>query len=510
MTEAFATILTKTQVAGKPETKETIAQELKKFQDFSAFKVVEDDGQRAIKTRWVFTEHEDQSKGYKLKSRLCMRGDTEENIDHIRTDSPTTHKDSLKMALAIAANEGYSIKSADIKSAFLQGKTLEREVYVIPPIEANQPGKLWLLQKAAYGLIDGSRLFYLQLKEKLEELGLKQVSGDPAMFTFHKDGKLLGIVCLHVDDLLLMGKDKFMLMVQHLYKIFKFSKVEENKFKYLGCHIEKHSNGDISLNQDEYLKNIQDVDTPARRNTSQVKESERKTIRRVVGELLWVSLMTRPDLSFDVNHLSSNISTATIKDLKDAKRLVDKAKTQPVTLTFTRLGPVGKMRIRTYCDASFNNQDDRIRSTEGRVLLLENEESNKVNMVSWKTKKISRICRSVKGAETRALENGLDESIHFARMISEIYSGKVDLKNPEQIPVIAATDNKSLWENIHNTRQCDEKLLRNSIALVKEMIEKSEVEEVQWVETSAMLADALTKRGANPTWIKAVIRNNQH
>ena len=128
-----------------------------------------------------------------------MRGDTEENIDYIRKDSPTAHKDSLKLALAIAANEGFEIISADIKSAFLQGKSLEREVFVIPPPEAKQDGKLWLLEKAAYGLLDGSRLFYLQLKEKLEQLGLKQVSGDLAIFTFHQDGKLKGIVCIHVN-----------------------------------------------------------------------------------------------------------------------------------------------------------------------------------------------------------------------------------------------------------------------------------------------------------------------
>ena len=510
VSQTYATVLTKSQVAGRSDAKEAVEQELQKFKDFSAFKTVEDRGQHAIKTRWVFTEHEDQSKGYKLKSRLCMRGDTEENIDSIRTDSPTTHKDSLKLALAVAANEEFEIMSADIKSAFLQGKSLEREVFVIPPTEAQQDGKLWLLQKGAYGLLDGSRLFYLQLKEKLEQLGLKQVSGDPALFTFHRDGILKGIVCIHVDDLLLMGKDCFKKLVpEKLFKMFKFSKVEKDKFKYLGCEITKHGNGNITLNQNDYIQKIDNVVCPARRNTCPVKENERKEIRRVVGELLWVSLMTRPDISFEVNQLSSNISTAKVKDLKDAKRLVEKAKDEPVTLTFTKLGPIEKMRIKKYCDASFNNQDEKLRSTEGRVLLLENADSRKVNLFSWKTKKITRICRSVKGAETRSLENGLDDSIHFARMFYEIFTGKVNLKSPKQIPVRAATDNKSLWENLNNTRQCNEKLLQNSIALVKEMVARKEVQTVDWVETSDMLADTLTKRGGNAGWIKSVIKKNE-
>ena len=236
-------------------------------------------------------------------------------------------------------------------------------------------------------------------------------------------------------------------------------------------------------------------------NSCKANEAERKIIRSVVGELLWVSLMTRPDLSFDVNKLSSNIANATIKEVKDAARLVEKAKQDPITLNFTHLGPKEDLKIRLFCDASFNNQDEKLRSTEGRVLLLENKHSSKSNLFSWKTKKISRICRSVKGAETRSLETGLDEAIHFARMVKEIYDGKVDLKNPKQVKVEALTDNKGLWENLNNTRQCDEKLLRNSIALMKEMVEKGEVKTIDWVETSKMLADIMTKQGRNGAWM---------
>ena len=483
--------------------------EIKKFEDFKAFRKVKDDGQYAIKTRWVFTEPDDQSKGYKLKARLCMRGDREQNKENIRADSPTAHKDSLKLGLSIAANENFEIFSADIKAAFLQGKTLDRNVFVIPPVEAEEKGMLWLMKKAAYGLIDGSRLFYLEMKHKLEKLGMKVVSGDPALFTLHRKGKLIGLACLHVDDLLLAGNSEFKKVItEELSQYFQFSKVEKNKFKYLGCQIEKLDNGDICLNQNEYIQSIEYVPAPTRRNSCIVNEEERKTIRKVVGEILWVSLMTRPDLAFETNRLSSNITTATIKDLKDAKSLVEKAKLEPVTLNFTKLGPKENLKIRLYTDASFNNQNNKLKSTEGRVLLLENEKSNKSNIFSWKTKKISRICRSVKGAETRSLENGLDEAVHFARMVREIYDGEVNLKNPNQIKVEALTDNKGLWENLNNSRQCDEKLLRNSIALMKEMIEKGEVQKIDWVETDKMLADTLTKKGGDSWWIKNVVSSN--
>ena len=119
------------------------------------------------------------------------------------------------------------------------------------------------------------------------------------------------------------------------------------------------------------------------------------------------------------------------------------------------------------------------------------------------------MCRSVKSAETRALEDGLDEGIHTARVISEIYSGQIDLKNPRQIPVIAKTDSKSLWESLHNTRQCEEKLLRNTIAAIKELTQLGMVSTVDWVSTDNQLADCMTKKNKKADWLLSVARTNK-
>ena len=62
--------------------------------------------------------------------------------------------------------------------------------------------------------------------------------------------------------------------------------------------------------------------------------------------------------------------------------------------------------------------------------------------------------------------------------------------------------------NLNNTRQCEEKLLRNSIALIKEMVDCKEVRQIDWVDTTAMLADSLTKQGGNSSWIRSVISTN--
>ena len=143
--------------------------------------------------------------------------------------------------------------------------------------------------------------------------------------------------------------------------------------------------------------------------------------------------MTRPDLSFDINRISTEVPQATLKTLNMMNSIVRKAKGKQEVLTFSKLGNISELVVKVYTDASFSNQDDRIRSTEGRVVLIENPTTQKMSIVSWKTRKISRVCRSVKTAETRALEDGIDEAVNTARIVSEVYSGEINLKNPNSL-----------------------------------------------------------------------------
>ena len=179
-------------------------------------------------------------------------------------------------------------------------------------------------------------------------------------------------------------------------------------------------------------------------------------------------------------------------------------------IRFTKLGEFSDLRVKVYTDASYNNQDGKTRSTEGRVVLVENPKSGLANIISWKVKKIPRVCRSVKSAETRALEDGLDEAVHTARLMFETYTGVMNLKKPEQIPVIAKTDSKSLWESVHNSRQCEEKILRNTIAGIKELKELKMLDSLDWVSTKDQLADCLTKKGSQnkADWLLEVSSSN--
>ena len=79
---------------------------------------------------WVITE-----KNKSIKARLCVRGYQER--EEVRKDSPTVSKPGLRILFSVAASRGWDLYSIDAKSAFLQGDSIDRLVYVYPPREYN-------------------------------------------------------------------------------------------------------------------------------------------------------------------------------------------------------------------------------------------------------------------------------------------------------------------------------------------------------------------------------------
>ena len=75
--------------------------------------------------------------------------------------------------------------------------------------------------------------------------------------------------------------------------------------------------------------------------------------------------MTRPDLAFDINKISSQVPKATLQTVKEMNIIVKKAKSKNEVLNFTKLGDILDLVVRVYTDASYNNQDGQMRSTEG-------------------------------------------------------------------------------------------------------------------------------------------------
>ena len=109
----------------KLEVKEVKMTKIKSLEDYETFELGEDIALETIGSYWVVTKkekHDGQKTQY--KARLVARGFQE--IEKPQSDSPTVLKESLKVLIALAANEDFDLASMDIGAAFLQGNTYVR------------------------------------------------------------------------------------------------------------------------------------------------------------------------------------------------------------------------------------------------------------------------------------------------------------------------------------------------------------------------------------------------
>ena len=263
-------------------------------------------------------------------------------------------------------------------SAFLQGEDLNRSIFVTPPKEANMPGTLWRMKKAAYGLYDASRRWWIKVIQVLKELGGKTLVGDESFLYFHKDGVLVGLIALHVDDFQGTGTDAFFQDVMDKICIkFKISKRERGNFKYTGVNV-RNNGGEIIIDQHDYAESLEEiVIDPKADNKQPLSKDEYKQFRGATGKLNWLAEMTRPDLSYDCLNLSCHTKSATIADMKDANKAIRKAKSSPGYIKYGRIGNLSNLKVLGISDASYLKQEEKTKSVMGRMIFLSSLEEDR-------------------------------------------------------------------------------------------------------------------------------------
>ena len=78
---------------------------------------------------------------------------------------------------------------------------------MLPPNDIEKPGIVWKLKRCIYGLNDAPRAWFVRVKNELSTLGAIQSSFDMALFVWHENKELCGILVAHVDDFAFIGTD---------------------------------------------------------------------------------------------------------------------------------------------------------------------------------------------------------------------------------------------------------------------------------------------------------------
>ena len=83
------------------------------------------------------------------------------------------------------------------------------------------------------------------------EYGCNRSKYDFALFLHFKEGKLVGFIAMHVDDLIHAGTEDFNKeIIEPLKKFFKFGSMSKEAFKYVGWQLQ-HKGGSVLVDQDD-------------------------------------------------------------------------------------------------------------------------------------------------------------------------------------------------------------------------------------------------------------------
>ena len=144
--------------------------------------------------------------------------------------------------------------------------------------------------KRAYGLVDASRGFYLELEKTLLELGCVVSKHDPAMYMYHGDsGELDGVILTHVDDMLHgSGGSEFEKKVMGPLKArFMFGHEAESDFKYVGLTVSKKGDS-VVVSQEGYIDALtmpELEEFTGMKEHELVKEESQVVFRELVGKI---------------------------------------------------------------------------------------------------------------------------------------------------------------------------------------------------------------------------------
>jgi hypothetical protein len=216
-------------------------------------------GHRPIGLKWVFkTKRDEASVVVKHKARLVAKGYVQrEGVDFDEVYAPVARLDSVRVLVAIAAQQKWQVHHLDVKSAFLNGD-LQEEVYVTQPPgfeRDGEKGKVYRLHKALYGLRQAPRAWNHKLDATLKELGFSSSPSEHAMYA-RGQGRSRLLLGVYVDDLIVTGADTGEIARFKLQMKDKFNMSDLGSLRfYLGIEVSQSTSG-IILSQGAYASKL--------------------------------------------------------------------------------------------------------------------------------------------------------------------------------------------------------------------------------------------------------------
>lgn len=383
-------------------------------------------GKKVVRSKWIFkTKYNSDGELEKYKARLVARGFTQRyGIDYDETFSPVVRYGSVRLLLAIAAQNRLQIEQMDVHTAYLNADIPKNvEIFLSQPEGFDDgTGRVCKLKKSLYGLKQAGRLWNHTIDSVLKQFGLKRSLMDPCIY-YANDLKLL--VSIYVDDILIFfsSKAKAIELKTTLSNHFKMSDLGPVK-SIIGLRITQ-TDDSIEIDQSVYIaevlkrfgmENCKPAKTPAETGKKLKIPEEHEIVdvpyQQAVGALLYISQGTRPDICHAVNVASRFNQKHGDAHWTAVKRIMRYLQaTQHYKLRFSQSRTIN---LTGYSDSDYAGDDDDRKSTSGFIFLLSG------NVISWYSGKQKTVTLSSTEAEFVALTLTIQEAIHLQQILSEI------------------------------------------------------------------------------------------
>ena len=197
-------------------------------------------GYQEVKCHLIFDVK--MGENFRRKARFVAGGHTTE-VPSTLTYASVVSRDSVRIALTIAALNDLKIMACDIQNAYLTADCRERIWTRAGPEFGSEAGTIFLVKKALYGLKSAGAAFRALLAETLYDIGYVPTKADPDVWlrpATKTDGfEYYEVVLCYVDDVLSVSADPLTTLkgLQATFKL-KDDRIEEPEM-YLGARLGK-------------------------------------------------------------------------------------------------------------------------------------------------------------------------------------------------------------------------------------------------------------------------------
>jgi hypothetical protein len=277
------------------------------------------------------------------------------------TYSSVVSRDSVRIALLIAALNDLNVMACDIQNAYLTAPCREKICTIAGPEFGSEAGTTMIIVRALYGLKSSGAAFRSFLAETLNDIGFKPSLADPDVWmqpAMKANGfKYWELILCYVDDLLCIHEDPTIALKQIQNSNFKLKddKIEEPA-SYLGADLSKIDNKNgkpcWAISSDSYcaafvtntetilkakgvrlpskcVTPLQNGYKPELDCTGELKAAGVQRYQEIIGCLRWAVELGRIDILLETSLMSQHLALPREGHLEQALHIVGYLKANP-------------------------------------------------------------------------------------------------------------------------------------------------------------------------------------